>query len=163
MDVASDATRAALRSGDSTRSDAERMEMTPGISACSAGDDAASAVVALLESEGLEADFVAQEFTLLFDEAGRVVACARLKPLDDGSHELASVAVRADMRGRRVGERLVGQVLANEAGPVHAIALAPGFFERQGFVRVEETPAPLRQKMDGVCTSSGAVAMTWRR
>lgn len=125
-----------------------------------ASDEAA--VVALLESEELEPDFVAAEFFVL-EEAGAVVACARLKPLGDASHELASVAVRADRRGAGFGRRVVLAALERAPGVVHALALEPAFFERLGFRRVESPPAPLLEKAAGLCAGSGFVPMSRAR
>lgn len=119
-------------------------------------------VVALLEAEELEAHFEPNEFHVA-EIDGRVVACARLKPLPDGSHELASVAVRETVRGTGVGARLVGAVLAAAPRDVHALALAPGFFERQGFRARDDVPALLREKADGLCASSGFVPMTFQK
>lgn len=127
-----------------------------------ATDADAEAVLALLDAADLEAEFVAAEFRVAV-EGDVVLACARLKPLPDGTHELASVAVRADLRGRGIGERLVRDVLAAAPGTVHALALAPGFFQRVGFEPVREVPAPLRPKASSVCASRGFTSMTWSR
>lgn len=118
------------------------------------------AVVALLRAEKLEAAFVPDEF-LVAEVDGRIVACGRLKPLSDGSNEIASVAVARDLRGEGLGATLVRRLLARARGPVHALALAPGFFARLGFSAVERAPEPLREKAEGICSSSGFLPMTW--
>lgn len=118
------------------------------------------AVVALLRAEKLEAAFVPDEF-LVTEVDGRVVACGRLKPLSDGSDEVASVAVAPEVRGEGLGASIVRRLLARARGPVHALALAPGFFARLGFSAVDRAPEPLREKAEGICSSSGFVAMTW--
>jgi len=120
------------------------------------------AVLALLRPEGLEAHFVVSEFQVAEDAgAGRVVACGRLKRLPDGGLELASVAVAPDRRGQGAGDAVVRALLGQADGPVHALALAPGFFARHGFapIAVERLPASLQAKATGMCASSGFVAM----
>lgn len=123
--------------------------------------DDEDAVLALLQDEALEAEFVAREFVVAHAD-GRLVACARLKPLRAGGHELASVAVSRDLRGRGVGAQLVAAALAAARGPVYALALAPGFFARLGFVRDDALPPELAEKLAGMCASRGAVPMRLR-
>lgn len=120
-----------------------------------ASDDDAGAVSALLDEEGLESEFVAREFTVA-EVGGRVIACARLKPVD-GGHELASVAVDPAERGRGVGARVVRASLAGATGPVWGLAIAPGFFETLGFRRLDAVPPALKEKAEGACASSGFV------
>ena len=125
-----------------------------------ARDADAASVVRMLEAAGLEVAFAPDEF-LVAEQAGEVVACGRLKPLDDGTLELASVAVQERLRGRGIGERLVRALLDGADRPVVALALAPAFFERLGLQRVADVPSALRAKADGVCASSGYVPMRW--
>ena len=125
-----------------------------------ARDGDAASVVRLLQAASLEVAFAPDEF-LVAEQDGEVVACGRLKPLNDGTLELASVAVRDDLRGRRIGERLVRALLDAADRPVVALALAPAFFERVGLQRIADVPAALREKADGVCASSGYVPMAW--
>lgn len=116
------------------------------------------AVRALLERARLESAFVAPEFRVAVLD-GTVVACARLKPLAGGARELASVAVREDQRGRGVGEALVRATLRDVEGEVLALALAPGFFERVGFVALDAMPPSLAEKAAGACASRAFVPM----
>ena len=126
-----------------------------------ARDADAAAVVVLLAEAGLEVAFDPRE-SVVAAEGARVVGCARLRPLPDGSHELAGVAVAFDRRGAGLGAALVRAALADAPGPVHALALQPGFFERMGFRRLPATPPALREKADTECASSGFVPMEWR-
>lgn len=121
--------------------------------------DALAVVDLLRGEEDLEVAFEPAEF-FVAEESGVVVACARLKPLPDGADELASVVVQRELRGRGVGERVVRAALARARGPVHALALAPGFFGKLGFARVAETPPALKEKAEGHCASTGFVPMT---
>lgn len=120
------------------------------------------AVRALLEGAALEAEFVPNEFRVA-ERDGAIVATARLKPLEGGAQELASVAVRADLRGQGIGEALVRDTLARAGPEVYALALAPGFFARVGFHALAATPAALREKAEGMCASTGFVAMRFKR
>ena len=119
------------------------------------------AVLALLRShKGLEADFLATEFEVAVQDR-RVLACGRLKRHGDGALELASVATEADHQGNGLASVIVRRLLSGVRGPVHALALAPGFFARHGFREVakETLPASVRAKAEGMCASTGFVAM----
>ena len=119
-----------------------------------------AAVAALLEANGLEAEFVAAEFRVI-EDAGGIVACGRLKRLPGGALELASVAVAQGRRGAGLGDRVTRDLLRGAARPVFALALAPGFFARHGFVPVPAASLPeaLAGKANGMCASTGFVAM----
>jgi N-acetylglutamate synthase-like GNAT family acetyltransferase len=117
-------------------------------------------VTALLDAEGLETEFKYHEFFVV-EEKGQIVASARLKPLPDGTFELASVAVVKERRGAGLGEGVVATALKRADGPVYALALAPGFFEKQGFRRIDSAPASLKRKAESHCASKGFVPMIW--
>lgn len=125
-----------------------------------ARDTDAAAVIRLLEDAKLEVAFAPPEFHVA-ERDGDIVACGRLKPLADGTLELASVAVREDLRGQRIGDALVRALLQRARAPVVALALAPGFFERVGLRRLDAVPDALREKADGFCASTGFVPMAW--
>lgn len=118
-------------------------------------------VVALLEAEGLEANFVADEFLVAEDEGG-VVGCARLAPLPEGLSEMASVAVAPDRRGEGIGRALVRRALASAEQPVHALCLQPAFFRNLGFEAVDEIPPSLEAKARACCADRTFVPMVWR-
>src|ERR1051325_2902404 len=124
-----------------------------------ARDTDAKAVVALLSLDHhLEVAFDPREFSVAEAE-GRVVACARVKPLGPGEAELASVVVDPAFRGQGHGARLVEAALREAPAPVYALALAPGFFHAQGFRPLAAVPPPLVGKATSVCASSGFVPM----
>lgn len=120
------------------------------------------AVLALLRSHpGLEVGFEAREFVVA-ERSDGLAACARLRRHPDGAWEIASVAVRADLRGGGIGARLVPPALAPAgAAPVYALALAPGFFAKHGFrpIEADALPPALAAKATGMCASTGFVAM----
>lgn len=114
----------------------------------------------LLRAAGLgDADaFEAPQWAVAVrDEA--VVACGRLRPLADGTHELAGVDVDPTLRGRGVGAALVRGLLAQAPGTVVALALAPAFFERLGFRRLAAVPPVLADKAAGACATQPFVPM----
>ena len=120
-----------------------------------------SAVLALLRShKGLEVEFHASEFCLALD-GDELLACGRLRRHADGALELASVATKPGLHGQGIGSALVRCILGNVRAPVHALALAPGFFARHGFREVakETLPASVRAKAEGMCASQPFVAM----
>ncbi len=123
-------------------------------------EDAAAVLSLLQAEEHLEALFESSEFWVAESDEG-VVACARLKPLDATSAELASVAVTSTERRRRLGSTLVSSILVNAPPTVYALALAPAFFERLGFAPIPETRLPpvLLGKAHGMCKSTGFVPM----
>jgi N-acetylglutamate synthase-like GNAT family acetyltransferase len=113
------------------------------------------AVLALLRSHpGLEADFDAATFVVATDGEA-VVGCGRLRRHPDGALELASVATVAAAHGQGIGSRVVRVLLDGAAGPVFALAKAPGFFARFGFEPVASArlPASVRAKAEGLCAS----------
>lgn len=120
----------------------------------------AGAVVALEQASGVEVAFDPSEFVVA-QEDGRLVACARLRRFVDGTLEIASVAVEPALRGQGVGARLVRETLARADGPVHALALAPGFFLKLGFRAVPEAPPALREKLETTCASSKPAILRW--
>lgn len=120
----------------------------------------AAEVVDLTRASGVEVAFDPAEFHVA-ERDGRVVACARLRPFPDGTRELASVAVEPHLRGVGVGARLVRDVLAHADGPVHALAVAPGFFLKLGFREAAEAPPALRPKLEGECSSRAPTVLLW--
>ena len=120
----------------------------------------AAAVVELERTSGVEVAFDPAEFHVA-EQEGRVVACARLRAFPDGAREIASVAVAPALRGHGVGARLVKETLSRADGPVHALALAPGFFLKLGFREAAEVPAALHAKMRDACASASPAVLVW--
>jgi amino-acid N-acetyltransferase len=100
------------------------------------------AVAALLESVGLDpaglADANVRAFAI--EDASGLIACVAIE-LEDGTALLRSLAVRADLRGRGVGETLLAHALeeARRAGATQAFLLtetAAPFFAGRGWAAV---------------------------
>ncbi len=134
--------------------DAESIARTSNVTIRPAAEQDREAVLALLEAAALETAFVADQFTVVVEDA-EVVGCGRLKPLAEGGFELASVVVRADRRGRGLGDRVTNAILKGVDAEVFGIALAPAFFARHGFTEVAALPASLAEKATH-CAFAGA-------
>lgn len=98
-------------------------------------------VLRLLESENLALDFVAKEFVVC-ETGGRIIACARARPLAEGGTEVLSVVVDRAHRGRGLGRDLLTMALLGARHPVFAFAPTFGLFVRSGFEPVPEPESP---------------------
>lgn len=120
--------------------------------------DARAVVSLLLLDHHLEVAFDPTQFVVA-EADGKVIACARLKPLGKDEAELASVIVDPTMRGQGVGARIVAAALEGAPRRVYALALAPEFFAAQGFRAIPAVPPALVGKATSVCAKSGFVPM----
>lgn len=57
-----------------------------------------------------------RRFLLAVDEVDQVIGCGQVKPHQDGSRELASIAVTPDWRGQGVARRLIERLLEENPG-----------------------------------------------
>lgn len=91
-------------------------------------------------------DFVVAEDT------GRIVGCGALHVLWDNLGEVRSLAVVEELRGRRIGSRIVHDLLGEgrRLGLPRAFALTyrPSFFLAQGFTIVERDTLPRKIWVD---------------
>jgi len=70
-----------------------------------------------------------EQFIVAKDD-DKLIGCVRIKKLDKNCLELASLAVLEEYRGKRIGSRLVEELLKNEKGrPVYILC----FKEREHF------------------------------
>jgi N-acetylglutamate synthase-like GNAT family acetyltransferase len=77
-----------------------------------------------------------QRFLIAVDEAGALIGCGQVKPHRDGSHELASIAVREAWRGQGIGKTIIRELQKVHRGPLWLTCrsdLRP-FYEASGFV-----------------------------
>jgi len=74
---------------------------------------------------------------LVFEEKGRVVSCVALESYGADLAEIRSLAVDPELRGRRLGSRLIDFALTDarrrRIARVFAVTHAPEFFLRHGF------------------------------
>jgi amino-acid N-acetyltransferase len=94
-----------------------------------------------------------RDFYVVRDESGEVIACGGLHILWEDLGEIKSLAVREDMQGRGLGQRIVEScvVEARDLGLTTAFALTyrPGFFEKLGFAQADVMTLP--RKVWGEC------------
>jgi predicted N-acetyltransferase YhbS len=75
---------------------------------------------------------------LVAEQGGRIVGVVQVRPHDDGSRELASLAVVPEQQGQGVGAALVGALLERERGPLDLMCMdqMAGYYARFGFRRL---------------------------
>jgi len=94
-----------------------------------------------------------RDFYVVRDDAGATVACGGLHILWADLAEIKSLAVREDLQGHGLGQRIVNACLdeARQIGLTTAFALTyrPGFFEKLGFAQADVMTLP--RKVWGEC------------
>ncbi|HLB24564.1 MAG TPA: N-acetyltransferase [Dehalococcoidia bacterium] len=94
-----------------------------------------------------------RDFYVVRDDAGATVACGGLHILWADLAEIKSLAVREDLQGHGLGQRIVNACLdeARQIGLTTAFALTyrPGFFEKLGFTQADVMTLP--RKVWGEC------------
>lgn len=87
-----------------------------------------------------------QEFRVAVLPDGTVVGCGALHVMWEDLAEIRTVAVHPEYRGRRIGHRIVEQLLdaARELGVerVFVLTFETGFFGSFGFVEIDGAPVP---------------------
>jgi amino-acid N-acetyltransferase len=94
-----------------------------------------------------------RDFYVVREDGGETVACGGLHILWEDLAEIKSLAVREDMQGQGLGQRIVEACIgeARQLGIATAFALTyrPGFFEKLGFVQADVMTLP--RKVWGEC------------
>jgi amino-acid N-acetyltransferase len=94
-----------------------------------------------------------RDFYVVRDEAGAVLACGGLHILWEDLAEIKSLAVREDLQGRGLGQRIVAACLDEAAAigikTAFALTYRPGFFEKLGFRQADVMTLP--RKVWGEC------------
>ncbi len=122
--------------------------------------DDEDAVRALLVENGLQSHFHADQFLVATDDGNRIVGCGRLRPLADGTHEIASVAIASTHRGHGLGATMVETLIARAGSHrVYGLSLVPGFLLKLGFSALDKVPNVLQERADGACGSYHYVPM----
>lgn len=92
------------------------------------------------------------DFVVVTDGHGHVLACGALKMYSPSLAEVASVAVTSGMHGRGLGSMIVTEVqqLARARGvsELFAITLTPQFFESLGYERSDRALYPEKLRRD---------------
>ena len=73
-----------------------------------------------------------------------IVGVGQVKPHEDGSREVASIAVVPEWQGHGVGSALIRALLSRETGPLHLMCNVDRehYYERFGFRRLERSAMP---------------------
>ena len=73
-----------------------------------------------------------------------VIGVGQVKPHNDGSRELASIAVVPEWQGQGVGGAIIRALLARESGPLYLMCNAQreSYYERFGFRRIDFAAMP---------------------
>jgi amino-acid N-acetyltransferase len=94
-----------------------------------------------------------RDFYVVRDDSGETIACGGLHILWEDLAEIKSLAVREDMQGLGLGQRIVEACVeeARQLGLTTAFALTyrPGFFEKLGFTQADVMTLP--RKVWGEC------------
>ena len=84
-----------------------------------------------------------QEFRVA-ELAGEVVGCGAMHVLWEDLGEIRTLALRPDVRGQKIGDQILGELIAGarELGlrRLFALTFQTRFFARHGFVEIEGTP-----------------------
>ncbi len=81
-----------------------------------------------------------RRFVVAEDEAGQFIGCGQVKPHRDGTHELASIAVKKGWRRQGVARAIIERLQAKHGRPLWLTCvnhLIP-FYEPFGFVEVTD-------------------------
>jgi predicted N-acetyltransferase YhbS len=75
---------------------------------------------------------------LVAEQGGQIVGVVQVRPHDDGSRELASLAVLPERQGQGIGAALVGALLERERGSLDLMCMEhmAGYYARFGFRRL---------------------------
>jgi N-acetylglutamate synthase-like GNAT family acetyltransferase len=73
-----------------------------------------------------------------------IVGVGQVKPHEDGSREVASIAVVPEWQGHSVGSALIRALLSRETGPTYLMCNAhrESYYQRFGFRRLERPAMP---------------------
>ena len=110
-------------------------------------------IMALLEKLGLDMSKPVNNFTVVANGM-LILGCARIKEMDDGALELASVAVEKKNRNKGIGRNLVNKALANEPRrPIYLMCRQERqqFYEFLGFKKIDGKELPLSIRDKFIC------------
>jgi N-acetylglutamate synthase-like GNAT family acetyltransferase len=85
-----------------------------------------------------------RRFLVAVDQADQVIGCGQIKPHQDGSNELASIAVVPEWRRQSIASAVIRQLLATYAGELYLVCRSPlgPFYEKFGFHSIETEDMP---------------------
>ena len=85
-----------------------------------------------------------RRFIIAADSSERLVACGQIKPHQDGSMELASIAVIPELRRRGIATKIIERLIESNPGPLYLTCRASLeiFYMRFGFSKLEAEEMP---------------------
>ncbi len=90
-----------------------------------------------------------RRFVVAISQDGGLIGCGQVKPHGDGSHELASIAVHPDWRGRGIATSIIEYLLDDQQGEMYLTCRAGmgAFYEKFGFrgIQADGMPAYFRR------------------
>jgi N-acetylglutamate synthase-like GNAT family acetyltransferase len=90
-----------------------------------------------------------RRFIIAVDPAGHLIACGQVKPHQDGSKELASIAVIAEQRRHGIASLIIDHLIRSHPGPLFLTCRdkLETFYSRFGFrkLALEEMPPYFRR------------------
>lgn len=92
------------------------------------------------------ADMQAEEF-LVAEEDKKIVGIGRIIKHPD-CLELATFGIDETFRKKGIGKKLAEELAKKAGGQVYLATIIPGYFEKLGFVKVENFPASMIKKSD---------------
>ena len=100
-------------------------------------------IVALVRSEPLNPNGLHWHRFVVASDAQGLVGAAQLRRNSDGSHELASLVVRPQARGRGIAAQMIDRLVDGRRGRVFAVTRRANLarFARWGFVEIDARDA----------------------
>ncbi len=85
-----------------------------------------------------------QRFIIAVDSAGGLIGCGQVKPHQDGSLELASIAVIPERRGQGIASAIIRDLTQSHPQPLYLTCRASlgNFYQQFGFRRLEQHEMP---------------------
>jgi N-acetylglutamate synthase-like GNAT family acetyltransferase len=128
----------------SPQEDQPRLEIRPAV----AGDSPAiRELIRAVHINPLGLDW--KRFIIAVDPVGRLIACGQVKPHQDGSLELASIAVIPERRNQGIASAIIRRLIQSHPGPLYLTCRTnlENFYVKFGFRALgqEEMPAYFRR------------------
>jgi len=106
-----------------------------------------------IERERLDGERLEASQFITVREDGRVIAFGRIKPYER-THELGSVCAVPEARNRGLGERVTRELIRRfPQDEVYITTDLTAYYERLGFLRTDNPPPELAEKMERVCAA----------
>jgi len=83
-------------------------------------------------------------FLVAVDEHNQLIGCGQIKTHQDGTRELASIAVMPEHQGKGIGHDIIQRLLENETLPLYLTCRSTlaAYYNKFGFTKVESKELP---------------------